>query len=157
MRKAGKAKLPHLQVRLPGNHLGIPLQSTITFTLHIQDRVAAEIWTIHGILNITALPLVPTGKTSYTLQPHYFSSSNLEQCFPNFCACRPLLVSENNHGSSHSCLHKYSVPRWYCHKWNGPTLISSSSLSPESGRLAFSFRGLFWDFLFCLDFQTPGL
>lgn len=42
-RKVGKAKLPRLQVRLTGNQLGIPLQSTITFTLHIQDRVAAEI------------------------------------------------------------------------------------------------------------------
>jgi hypothetical protein len=34
---------------------------------------------------------------------------HLEQCFPNFFACGPLLASKNNYGYSHPCSRKYSV------------------------------------------------
>ena len=36
----------------------------------------------------------------------------LTQRFPNFFARRPLLASKSNHGSSHTCSHKYSVSGW---------------------------------------------
>lgn len=40
----------------------------------------------------------------------------LVQCFPNFFACRPLLASKTNHGSSYTCSRKYSMSGWGLYK-----------------------------------------
>jgi hypothetical protein len=41
--------------------------------------------------------------------PEIMEDIPLQQCFPNFVACGPLLASKSNHGSSHPSLCKYSV------------------------------------------------